>query len=763
MIRTSSRSRSQWPASRPTLPSIWGTRITVSKGWPRAAWLATAAVAMGGGIWSMHFIAMLAFLMPMPVSFDIGLTALSLLVAIGVTGAGFYVIGTRRATPLQLALSGVFMGIGIVAMHYTGMAAMRMPAHLAYDQVLVAVSVLIAIGASIAALWLAFRTAVAWQRLLAAVVMGGAISGMHYTGMAAAVFTTHSDVDEAFGGASLAQTNLALAIAGITFLILILALIASVFDRQFAVLAERETILLRQSEEQFRKLYRETPLPLHSLGPDGRIEKVSDTWLDLLGYARDEAIGRKLTDFMTEDSKDRYEQVAWPNLQRGREIREAEYQLVRKSGETLDVLLSARLDRSSDNFVRTLGGVIDVTARKRAEEALRQSQRMEAIGQLTGGVAHDFNNLLMVISGAAERLRRTATDASAGRPLEMIATAVKRGQSLTGHLLSFARRQTLETEIVDLANTLPKISEMLKRSLRGDIGIKTSAPDGPCRARVDPGELELALLNLGVNARDAMPDGGILSVSVLKVRLSGEPAADGLSGEFVAVELKDTGLGIAPEILSRVFDPFFTTKGAGKGTGLGLSQVYGFAKQSGGTATIRSKPGHGTTVSIYLPATEEPAAEDHGYAEQPGVIAEDAARANKDIVLLVEDNEEVASVSAEYLEQLGYAVEHAANGSDALRKLQTKHSYRLVFSDILMPGSIGGIELARILQEHHPDIPVLLTTGYSQSAQEAVREGCCILQKPYDLRGLSKAIADVRVRSGEPARASPVGRAELES
>ena len=172
-------------------------------------------VALGGGIWSMHFIAMLAFLMPMPMSFDIGLTALSLLVAMGVTGAGFYVIGTRRATPLQLALSGVFMGIGIVAMHYTGMAAMRMPAHLGYDQILVAVSVLIAIGASIAALWLAFRTAVAWQRLLAAVVMGCAISGMHYTGMAAAVFTTtHTHVDEALGGASLAQTNLALAMAG---------------------------------------------------------------------------------------------------------------------------------------------------------------------------------------------------------------------------------------------------------------------------------------------------------------------------------------------------------------------------------------------------------------------------------------------------------------------------------------------------------------------------------------------------------------------
>src|SRR5947209_4731795 len=337
------------------------TRVRVSRGWERAAWLATAALAMGGGIWSMHFIAMLAFLMPMPVGYDVGLTALSLLVAIAVTGVGFYVIGTRQATALQLGLSGLFMGCGIVAMHYTGMAAMRMPAQLRYDQGLVAASVFIAITASIAALWLTFRTAHVWQRALAAVVMGFAISGMHYTGMAAAVFTSHSHTDEVHGAVGLVQTNLALAIAGITFVILILALVASVFDRRFAVLAERETNLLRESEEQFRQLYRDTPLPLHSVGPDGRIEKASDAWLDLLGYKREEAIGRHLTAFMTPDSKTHYEQVAWPALQKGGEIRNSDYQFRRKSGEIQDVLLSAHLDRSSGGSMRTLGGLIDVT------------------------------------------------------------------------------------------------------------------------------------------------------------------------------------------------------------------------------------------------------------------------------------------------------------------------------------------------------------------------------------------------------------------
>jgi PAS domain S-box-containing protein len=411
------------------------------------------------------------------------------------------------------------------------------------------------------------------------------------------MFTTHSHVDETRGTASFAETNLALAVAGITFVILACALIASLFDRQFAVLAERETLLLRESEEQFRKLYRETPLPLYSLAPDGKIEQASDAWLELIGYERAEAVGRELTDFMTEDSRARYEQTAWPILRADGEIQDAEFQFVKKSGAVLDVLLSARVQRSGA-IVRTLSGSVDITARKRTEEALRQSQRMEAIGQLTGGVAHDFNNLLMVISGASFMLGRIAPEPGTGRALQLIANAVKRGQALTSQLLSFARRQTLETAVVDLVDLLPNMSEMLRRSLRGNIEIKASAPGSACRARIDRTELELALLNLGVNARDAMPDGGVLTVSIKNVILAGEIETDALRGNFVLIEVSDTGAGIPPEILSRVFEPFFTTKGAGKGTGLGLSQAYGFAKQSGGTATIRSKRGHGTTGQL---------------------------------------------------------------------------------------------------------------------------------------------------------------------
>jgi PAS domain S-box-containing protein len=716
-----------------------GGRIRCSRRWARLAWLATAAIAMGGGIWAMHFIGMLAFFLPMPVSYDFGLTLLSLAVAIGVTGFGFFMIGIRRVTAVEFVLSGILMGIGIAAMHYIGMMAMRMPATIRYDRVLVALSVLIAIGASIPALWLAFRTTLTWQRLLAAAVMGTAIAGMHYTGMAAATFIADPAMDGAHGVPVLVQTDLALAIATITFVILVLALAESTFDRKLTRLAEWESALLRQSEEQLRNLYRETPLPLHAVGMDGRIKEVSDAWLELLGYPREDTTGRILTDFMMEDSKRRYDETIWPRLQLGEDIQEVECRFVRKSGEILDVLLNAHEERSDGKPVRMLGGIIDITARKRAEEALRRSQRLEAMGQLTGGVAHDFNNLLMVITGAADKLGRTIQDEKVTRPLEMIATAVKRGKDLTSQLLSFARRQTFETAVLDLTEMLPKFEEMLKRALRGDIEIRTRTDGGSCRVHVDQGEFELALLNLGVNARDAMPDGGILSLSLRRIELSGGADADGLRGTFVVVEVADTGVGIPAEALTQVFDPFFTTKGPGKGTGLGLSQVYGFAKQSGGTATIRSELGHGTTISLYLPATDAPV-----QVEQKTEPADGEPPTRKGTVLLVEDSEEVAAILAEYLEQLGFAVDHAWNASEALRNLEGKGPYHLVVTDILMPGSMAGVDLARIVRRNHSEIPILLTTGYSARAQEAVQEGFSVLQKPYDLQTLSDAIRDLQ-------------------
>jgi two-component system NtrC family sensor kinase len=369
-----------------------------------------------------------------------------------------------------------------------------------------------------------------------------------------------------------------------------------------------------------------------------------------------------------------------------------------------------------------------------AEGALHQAQQLQAIGQLTGGVAHDFNNLLMIVSGSAQRLRRLIKDEKQTQLLDAITNATDRGGSLTRQLLTFSRRQMLQPCVIDLAERLPEIKDMLSRSLRGDIEIRVGVPRRPCYVKVDPSELELALLNLAFNARDAMPSGGTLTIAAKPVVLRGKASEDGLSGEFVAVRISDTGTGIPADVLPRVFEPFFTTKDVGKGTGLGLSQVYGFAKQSGGAASIVSSARRGTAVTLFLPQTWEKPAQ----AREQAVAV--AARRGAGTVLLVEDNAEVADVGRAYLEELGYRVKLAASAQAGLDLIEREGDIELVFSDILMPGGMNGLELADAIRRRFPSVAVLLTTGYSSSAQDAVRRGFEVLQKPYDLAALQRAL-----------------------
>ncbi len=383
--------------------------------------------------------------------------------------------------------------------------------------------------------------------------------------------------------------------------------------------------------------------------------------------------------------------------------------------------------------------------REAAEAALRQAQRLEAIGQLTGGVAHDFNNLLMIVSGSVQRLRRDLSSEKHTRLLDMITNATNRGESLTRQLLAFSRRQMLTPAVIDLAERLPELKDMLSRSLRDDITVEVVVPDQSCAVKVDPSELELALLNLAVNARDAMPNGGALSITAKPVVLKGKAAEEGLSGEFVAISLADTGSGIPADILPHVFEPFFTTKEVGKGTGLGLSQVYGFAKQSGGTATITSTVGRGTVITLYLPRTPELPA--------PSIarIEPEAAPHRAGTVLVVEDSPEVAEVATAYFQQLGYMVKQVANAHEALELLANDPKINLVFSDILMPGGMNGLELGHAIRRLYPAIPVLLATGYSDSARDAVQQGFVVLHKPFDLAGLEQALREARTWKVEPA------------
>jgi len=336
--------------------------------------------------------------------------------------------------------------------------------------------------------------------------------------------------------------------------------------------------------------------------------------------------------------------------------------------------------------------------REAVESALRQAQRLEAIGQLTGGVAHDFNNLLMVVSGSVQRLRRELTDERYTRVLDMIATATERGESLTRQLLTFSRRQMLSPSVIDLVQRLPQLKDMLSRSLRGDIEIEATVPAAPCAVKVDPNEFELALINLAVNARDAMPSGGTLSITVRPVALKGKASEDGLAGDFVAIRVADTGTGISADNLPHVFEPFFTTKEVGKGTGLGLSQVYGFARQSGGTATVSSQLGRGTAITLYLPRSREAPA-----APMTPAGAALTSR-HSGTVLLVEDNDDVAEICKGYFQQLGYSVKRAAGAQQALQLIENEPAVDVVFSDILMPGVMNGLALAQTLRERFPGV-----------------------------------------------------------
>ncbi|MCC6467821.1 MAG: response regulator [Alphaproteobacteria bacterium] len=371
--------------------------------------------------------------------------------------------------------------------------------------------------------------------------------------------------------------------------------------------------------------------------------------------------------------------------------------------------------------------------RAAAEEVLRRQQGLEALGQMTGGVAHDFNNLLMVILSAVGQLRRSIAGEKERRWLDAIDSAGRTGERLTRQLLSFARRQTLAPQAVDIAARLDGLAEMLQRSLRGDIQLAIRAQGRPCVAMIDFGEFEIALLNLAVNARDAMPEGGRLEVGVSRRRLDGQP--DGLRGEFVLVAVRDTGAGMPPNVQQQAFTPFFTTKGTGKGTGLGLSQVYGFARQSGGTATIESQPGQGTVVTLFLPCGTlvPPAAAASAQNEAPIGAGRRA--------LVVEDNPGVADATRNHLEQLGFVVAVADRAAAALRLVEADPP-DLVLSDIVMPGG-NGLDLAREIRRRWPRIPVVLATGFSESAEQAGRDGFTILRKPYDIERLRGALLAV--------------------
>ena len=517
---------------------------------------------------------------------------------------------------------------------------------------------------------------------------------------------------------------------------------------------------LEDTERRFQLLVQGvTDYAIYMLDPDGHVVNWNPGAERIKGYTSGEVLGRHFSSFYTPE--DRTGGTPTKALATARESGkyEAEGWRIRKDGTKFwaGVVINA-IKTSAGELVGFAKITRDLTERRAADERAMQAQKMEGIGHLTGGVAHDFNNLLTIIIGNLETLLRNLTlsplDAERLRRSAMNAmTGARRAESLTQRLLAFSRQQPLDPKPIDLARLVNGMSDILRRTLGEQITVETVLSGSAWRAHADPNQLELAILNLAVNARDAMEDGGRLTLETANVLLDEQYAASQVEvvpGQYVMVAVTDTGTGMPPEVRARAFDPFFTTKEVGRGTGLGLSQVYGFAKQSGGHVKIYSEVGLGTTVKLYLPRV-------HSVVESVEKKTEAAIPRGSphETILVVEDDQDVRNYSCETLRELGYRVLDAENGQVGLQLLERHPEIQVLFTDIGLPGGMNGRQLADIAKKRKPDLRVLYTTAYARNAivhDGRLDPGVQLLSKPYTQAALSNKLRDIIDASGSPAR-----------
>ena len=484
------------------------------------------------------------------------------------------------------------------------------------------------------------------------------------------------------------------------------------FERQTGLMGPRGrwmSEIAPDLERHWHDTYGEVARTGRSVRFENHAASLDDRWYDVLAYRVGAPEAHHVAILFNDISDRRRAETLLRDMNETLERRVAE-----RTGE-----LAAANDRLQ----------VEMAERARTEEALRHAQKVEAIGQLTGGVAHDFNNLLTIIRSSVDLLRRReVTEERSRRYIDAISDTADRAAKLTGQLLAYARKSPLRPEVFDAAALIRAADDMLATTLGSRIEVRTEIRRAPCHVEADANQFETALLNMAVNARDAIDGTGRLTISIDDgVELEG--------GSFVAVAVADTGAGIPADRLDRIFEPFYTTKGVGKGTGLGLSQVYGFAKQSGGEARVTSEVGRGTVFTLYLPRAEAAAAVEAaaGVEQGPGVTT--------GRLLLVEDNEQVGDVAAHLVEELGYAAVRAGDAATALAMVEADpDGFDLVFSDVVMPGTMSGIDLARALRRQNPTLPVVLTTGYSETLADGGVEGVELLRKPYSVEALSRLL-----------------------
>jgi PAS domain S-box-containing protein len=703
----------------------------------RATWLIAAAAAMGTGIWSMHFIAMLAYRLPVQVGYDVPLVGLSLLIAIVASGIGLEVAGRERASPARIAMTGPVMGFAIAGMHYTGMAAMRLPASQHYNVILVVASIVVAVAASYAAvaLFLRFRFDASrrgeWLKAASAIVMGHAVAGMHYTAMAAVHFE-HGNPSVA--GLVLPPDKLATAVAAATTLILAIVVAGAMVDRW-----ARTARAIRESEERFRAMVDAVhDYAIFTVDPGGRISSWNRGAERLLGYTPDEILGQSLRRLFPEGQEQNADQELSIAASAGQY--ESEGIRITKGGvvRRVNVTTTAMRDAHGEliGYARILRDVTEKLRAqeelRRSEEQLRQSQKMEAVGQLAGGVAHDFNNMLTAIRGYADLLLvdgvRSADDRDA---IGEIRKAADRAAALTRQLLAYSRKQMLQPRAVNPNDIVREMEGMLRRLLVGDVELVTRFDDSVGQITVDPAQLEQVILNLVLNARDAMPSGGRIMIETSLAEFDAafcEQNPGAHPGRHVVLMVRDNGRGIPEQIRQHIFEPFFTTKERGAGTGLGLSTVYGIVKQSGGYVAVESAAGSGATFRIAFPQTGQQTSPDATAA------APEPARSSGETVLVVDDEDGVRRMLTLLLERRGYRVLAANGGTQALDISDTYPGrIALLITDVMMP-RMNGKELSERLIAKRPGLRVLFMSGYTD--HQIIERGLidaetAFIQKPF--------------------------------
>jgi PAS domain S-box-containing protein len=500
---------------------------------------------------------------------------------------------------------------------------------------------------------------------------------------------------------------------------------------------------LRTSEARLRSILETVPSALVTIDEKGVVESFSRSAEALFGYRAEEVVGRNVGLLMPSPHREQHDEYIERYLRTGeRRIigigRAAEGR--RKDGAIFPIELSVGEAHVGKQRI-FIGFVRDLTARQKVEQELRQAQKMEAVGQLTGGIAHDFNNLLTVILGNLEMLRSRLKGAQQRELLEEAHEAANLAAQLTERLLAFGRRQALSPKRTDVSKLVRELGDLLRRVLGENIEVVLRFDGMNAEALVDPSQLQNALLNLAINARDAMPTGGKLVIELSEATLDADYAQahpEVRIGRYLALAVTDTGIGMSKEVQERAFEPFFTTKSAGTGTGLGLSMVYGFVKQSAGHVQLYSEPGHGSTIRIYLPLAgegAEPELQDE--ARLP--------RAKGETILVVEDDPRVRRVTVARLRELGYAVTEADSGPAAIEILASRPKLDLVFTDVVMPGGLTGFDVAEQARAEQAGVKVLFTSGYAEP--EIIRRGqgenARWIRKPYTRADLARKLREV--------------------